>query len=247
MKKFYEDIPIFRAIAALFVVAVHTTASVAYSFSNKEFTHELLGYLNQIERLGTPVFAVISAFLLMSSVLNRGFSTKYFFKSRFVKIFIPYVIWTILYLIFRYFYLDNLNPDTSFIDYLIFGNAYHHLYFIVVVLQFYLVFPLLQYLRKGPLLIIVYVLSCLLHYYWITSGNIDFSNALIYKFVNSRLFIFNWISFFVLGLVYVNYYEEIKSVINKYKSAFIVAIILLLLDMLFTIDTKHIYTSTNIK
>src|SRR5699024_8928495 len=248
MKKFYEDIPIFRAVAALLVVAVHVTASTAYSYSNKVFTHELLGYINQIGRLGTPVFAVISAFLLMSSVINRGFSIKYFFKSRFTKIFIPYVIWTFVYLIFRYYYLDNFNSDTPFINYFVFGNASTHLYFIVVVLQFYLVFPLLQYLRKGPLLLMVYVISCIVNYFWVITGNVELSSAFITKFLNSRLFILNWISYFMLGIVYVNYYKEIQAIIYKYKSIFVIAITVLFLDLILSIDLKNFYNSTeNIK
>src|SRR5699024_12594453 len=116
--KYYGEIPIIRSFAAMLVVLVHVSANIYYN--NGEFTNELLGYINQIGRLGTPVFAVISAFLLMSSVINRGFSIKYFFKSRFTKIFIPYVIWTFVYLIFSYYYIEYINSDIPFIYYFVF-------------------------------------------------------------------------------------------------------------------------------
>ncbi|WP_235195171.1 hypothetical protein [Exiguobacterium oxidotolerans] len=66
--KYYEEIPIIRSIAAILVVSVHVTAGIYYS--NQVFSNEFIGYINQIARLGTPVFAVFSAFLLTSSVLN---------------------------------------------------------------------------------------------------------------------------------------------------------------------------------
>ncbi|WQL32859.1 acyltransferase family protein [Mammaliicoccus sciuri] len=103
--KYYKEIPVIRAIAAIMIVIVHLTAN-SYHRDNI-FANDWLGYLNQISRLGTPIFAIISAFLLTASVLNRGFDLKYFVKSRFSKIFIPYLIWTSFYLSYRYFYLHN--------------------------------------------------------------------------------------------------------------------------------------------
>lgn len=67
----------------MLVVAIHTVNSIA--LSGGTFTSDGLGYINQIARLGTPVFAVISAFLLTISVVNRGFSLNYFIKSSLAK------------------------------------------------------------------------------------------------------------------------------------------------------------------
>lgn len=81
--KYYKEIPVIRAIAAIMIVIVHLTAN-SYHRDNI-FANDWLGYLNQISRLGTPIFAIISAFLLTASVLNRGFDLKYFVKSSFLK------------------------------------------------------------------------------------------------------------------------------------------------------------------
>ncbi|RIO36397.1 acyltransferase family protein, partial [Staphylococcus saprophyticus] len=105
--KYYDEVPIIRSVAAMLVVAIHTVNSIA--LSGGTFTSDGLGYVNQIARLGTPIFAVISAFLLTISVVNKGFNLDYFVKSRFSKIFIPYIIWTVFYLLYRAFYLHNLE------------------------------------------------------------------------------------------------------------------------------------------
>nr|WP_251132618.1 acyltransferase family protein [Exiguobacterium sp. s80] len=144
--KYYEEIPIIRSIAAILVVSVHVTAGIYYS--NQVFSNEFIGYINQIARLGTPVFAVVSAFLLTSSVLRRGFNFHYFFKSRFTKIFLPYIIWSSIYLIYRGSIEHSLNKDLSIVSYFVYGNANFHLYFILTVIQFYFLFPILQKLKK---------------------------------------------------------------------------------------------------
>ncbi len=79
-KNFFDEIPFVRAIACLLVVMIHTTAR-AYMPEKSHFFNEISLYLNQVSRLGTPIFAVISAFLLTSSVINRGFYLKKFMTS----------------------------------------------------------------------------------------------------------------------------------------------------------------------
>jgi len=81
--KYYDEVPIIRSVAAMLVVAIHTVNSIA--LSGGTFTSDGLGYVNQIARLGTPIFAVISAFLLTISVVNKGFNLDYFVNHVLVK------------------------------------------------------------------------------------------------------------------------------------------------------------------
>lgn len=144
--KYYEEIPVIRSIAAILVVAVHLIAGL-YS-PGGVFSNVHIGYIDQLARLGTPIFAVISAFLLMSSVLRRGFDLSYFVKSRFTKIFIPYIFWSSVYLLYRSFVEESLIPGLPVSSYFLHGTANFHLYFILTVLQFYVLFPLLSRLKK---------------------------------------------------------------------------------------------------
>ncbi|NWN86776.1 MAG: acyltransferase family protein [Staphylococcus sp.] len=88
--KYYEELPIIRAIATMLVLCIHLTAQL-YN-ANGVIVDPILAYFNQISRLGTPIFAVISPFLLTSSTLKRKFDLSYFAKSRFTKILIPYIL-----------------------------------------------------------------------------------------------------------------------------------------------------------
>lgn len=239
--KYYGEIPIIRAIAAIMVVTVHLTAN-SYHYNNV-FTNEWIGYLNQLCRLGTPIFAIISAFLLTASVINRGFDLKYFVKSRFTKIFIPYLIWTTFYLSYRYFYLHNLNQDISLYTYFMKGNAQYHLYFILTVIQFYIFFPILHRFKKGKPLVGALVLSAIINLWWINKGNIILENKAVEELLNNQSFLLNWIFYFMLGIAYAKYYSEFQDFIFKYKKVLIVCIAIMFVDLIISIDTNNLFTS----
>ncbi|MCD8909546.1 acyltransferase [Staphylococcus pseudoxylosus] len=243
--KYIEEIPIIRSIATLFIVCVHL--SVSYTSNENNYSMTIIaGYLSQIGRLGTPVFAVISAFLLTHSVLKRGFDLNYFIKSRFTKIFVPYIIWTTVYLYYLGVVEVNLDSDKNFIEYYLYGTGNYHLYFILTVLQFYILFPFLQKIKKGSPLLLTYALSTILTLFWQLNYE-HFSNdtPIIGTFVTSRAFIFNWISYFILGIIFAKYYEEINNGIRKYKTLLLPSIIAIFISFLIFIDLNHFVTSSH--
>ncbi|MCE4993610.1 acyltransferase [Staphylococcus xylosus] len=242
--KYYDEIPIIRSVAAMLVVAIHTVNSIA--LSGGTFTSDGLGYINQIARLGTPVFAVISAFLLTISVVNRGFSLNYFIKSRFSKILIPYIIWTIFYLLYRAYFLHNLEDDGKLINYFIFGKANFHLYFILTVIQFYFLFPFVHKFKKGWPILILFGVATIANIVWIMLDPVSLGGGGVERFVNDKLFIMNWISFFILGIVYAKFYNEIKVLIFKYKTLFSIIIAILFIDLLISIDLDNLHSSIHV-
>ncbi|PHK49133.1 acyltransferase [Staphylococcus edaphicus] len=242
--KYYDEVPIIRSVAAMLVVAIHTVNSIA--LSGGTFASDGLGYVNQIARLGTPIFAVISAFLLTISVVNKGFHLDYFVKSRFSKIFIPYIIWTIFYLLYRAYYLHNLEDDGNLLNYFVYGKANFHLYFILTVIQFYVLFPILHKFRKGWPIIGVYILATIANIIWIRMDPISMDSDGIERFVNDKLFIMNWISFFMLGIVYAKFYNEIRILIFKHKAILSIVIGILFIDFLLSIDLNHLQSSITI-
>ncbi|MGO2107648.1 acyltransferase [Staphylococcus equorum] len=245
--KYYEEIPVIRAIATMLVLCIHLTAQL-YN-SNGVITDPILSYFNQIARLGTPIFAVISAFLLTSSTLNRKFSLLYFIKSRFTKIFIPYILWTTLYIVLRYLFTNTYYPPgTPLIKYYILGTAEIHLYFILVVIQFYLLFPFVHKLKKGLPLIAAYIVATIINVIWLNygRGEITFQSDLLNAFVNSKAFILNWLSFFFLGICYTKFYKEINRTILEYKIYFKIIGMILFVDLIISIDITNLYGSSSI-
>ncbi|WP_079478033.1 acyltransferase [Halobacillus salinus] len=217
-QNFFEEIPFVRAIACMLVVLVHTSAR---NYDVDHFISDIGMYFNQIARLGTPIFAVISAFLLTSSVIKRGFSLKKFVTSRAVKILSPYIIWSFVYLAYNKIILGaEVFPNwKQTLDYFLLGDARTHLYFIVTVIHFYILFPFLQLIRNRMALIVLFLLSTVLNYFWLKDMYPDLS--VIFGewtyIITNRSFIFNWISFFMFGMVLAYFWKDVLKLIKKYE------------------------------
>lgn len=140
----FQDLYVMRVVATIAVIMIHSTSLT--------MTQSALGYYgNQLARFSVPMFLILSGFLLFQSDLNSRFlPPAEFYRKRFQKILMPYILWTIFYsLVLHYYFngLQNLNmvlPDL--IRHLLFGNGFTHLYFVVIIIQLYLLYP---FIRKG--------------------------------------------------------------------------------------------------
>src|SRR5699024_1272603 len=173
-KKYFYEIGFIRAIACLCIVMVHVTAGFYYE-NDGTFTW-FNQFFNQISRYGTPAFAIISGFLLYNQAIKKGFTFKYFVQSRFTKVIIPFLIWSIVYLILKWSYgqfeLPNWSSSEEVKDFMYFfftGKSNYHLYFISIVVQFYLIFPLLQLFKSRNSLILITLITFFVNYFFVTN------------------------------------------------------------------------------
>lgn len=138
----FQDLYVLRVIATVAVIAIHTTSQT--------MTQSALGYYgNQLARFAVPMFLILSGFLLFQSDLNSHFLPRaQFYRKRFQKILLPYIIWTIFYSLVLHFYFNGMQnanmilPDL--IRHLLLGNGFSHLYFVVIIIQLYLLYPLIR-------------------------------------------------------------------------------------------------------
>ncbi|MFY0543424.1 acyltransferase [Brevibacillus sp. H7] len=140
-----REFDIMRAFAALSVIAIHVTAGFAQS--------NLLAYLwNQGMRYAVPLFVILSGFLLYFVDLGRPrMSYTGFLQKRCKKILLPYVLWTILYTLYSsrkewsaWLAGDWVSPLSHAVKHLLKGTGYVHLYFLLIILQLYFLYPLLR-------------------------------------------------------------------------------------------------------
>jgi peptidoglycan/LPS O-acetylase OafA/YrhL len=137
-----------RGVAILGVIAVHTSAHFTY-----------VGSLSPVVRANivVDVFAhfAVPLFLLLSGIalgLRYGagalrFSARSFYARRLTKIIPPYVVFSLLYLVL--FAVEYGPPAASWVPLaLLSGSAYYHLWFVALLIQLYLLFPLLRSLTS---------------------------------------------------------------------------------------------------
>ncbi|CAH0345157.1 acyltransferase [Bacillus sp. CECT 9360] len=213
------EIHYLRAVACLFVLLVHVSAA----FSNQQGRfNDFTFFINQISRFGTPLFAVISGFLLFYQVRKKGFNIKKFLSSRVTKIGMPFMFWSIFYLLFM-FVMEDVNPfligENEFLINFAAGESFYHLYFMSLVFQFYLIFLVLQLFRSKISWFLLLILSILANVYFLTGFDPTHFKGLWQFALSKRAFLPNWIFFFVFGGFLAYYWEGLYSFSRKYRKA----------------------------
>lgn len=134
-----------RAFAALSVIAIHVTAGYVATSQ--------LGYVwNQLMRYAVPLFVMLSGFLLFYVDLGRApLSYWQFLRVRFQKIILPYALWTAIYFLYTtrhdwsaWLHHDPMTPLFLFTKQLVTGTGYVHLYFLLIMVQLYILYPFLK-------------------------------------------------------------------------------------------------------
>lgn len=150
----HEDLDWVRTASAVSVVLLHVSSVFVARDSRLTFLGVSPALLcNQITRFAVPVFFLLSGLGLGLS--NRPLKLPGFWLHRLRKIAIPYVLWTLFYLVLEKRSelagmpllpaLGNVGRS------LLTGNAESHLWFLPALVQLYLLYPGLKWLmRRAP-------------------------------------------------------------------------------------------------
>ncbi|MDR7855165.1 acyltransferase [Tissierella sp.] len=184
-----------RAICCILVIMIHVTAEFWTSFTYGSIQYKIIILLNTLSQFAVPCFVFISGFVLYYAYHNKEYKTLDFYKKRMLKILFPYLIWSGIYTFANYFYYNSAINIVSIVKDLILGRASFHLYYMVLIIQFYLVFPL-----------------CLKIYKKINNDVLSMSiffilNAITILYIKMPFkdrFFMNYIIFFGLGIVFAN-------------------------------------------
>lgn len=132
-----------RVLSMFGVILIHVTSTFIYYESHAQ----LLGmnpafFLNQASRFSVPLFLLLSGLSL--GIGQRPVSYPAFLKRRCIRVVLPYVVWTLLYELYNCGFDPRLLHPAQLLGDLFTGQAAPHLYFIPIIFQFYLLYPLLR-------------------------------------------------------------------------------------------------------
>ena len=130
-----------RGISMMGVIGIHIGAEY---LANPSPNIHLVALFDIGTRFAVPIFFFISAFgLFYGQSPSAPFSYRDFLVRRGRAVMIPYLVWSLFYLIHdAYVYGVSFPPLTALPGILFFGNAKYQLYFMVILIWFYLLMPL---------------------------------------------------------------------------------------------------------
>ena len=137
----------------LAVVLIHVSSHALRRLEGED-VHFAVMILNRAAQFAVPAFLFLTALMATRSSLRPGFSALRFYQSKISKVLVPYLIWSLIYGFFRVgtnaVELSDVSSVTLWGNWLLSGDAFYHLYFLVVLLQFYAIFPLVRSFARLP-------------------------------------------------------------------------------------------------
>ena len=139
-----RQVDLVRVVTFAGVIGVH---AVGQTVSPTSYAGNGVGLMLHFTR---EVFMFLTAFVLFHTYYRKDFSITTFWRRRFVAVGVPYVVWSLIYQ--ADYMIDTFHDPWTMLHelgyLLLTGNACYHLYFIVVSLQIYALFPLLVWLVR---------------------------------------------------------------------------------------------------
>jgi peptidoglycan/LPS O-acetylase OafA/YrhL len=139
---YLEMFSLYRVIACLAVLSQHS-----FIWANMSGNFVGTGFITMLH-LSRNSFFFLTGLVVCYSQLTHPRSVWGFWKRRYWEIGIPYLAWTGIYLVFSLITVSaSWNEVGAFLRHSI-PLGYSQLYFVVVIFQFYLVFPVLLTLMR---------------------------------------------------------------------------------------------------
>lgn len=103
----------------------------------------ILGTVFNLVKFSVPAFIFISGLVMVYNYSHK-INPLNFYRKRWKEICIPYLLWSLIY--FTYYHWNSsggVYTGRDLLYNLLTGSASYHLWFVILIMQWYLVFPLL--------------------------------------------------------------------------------------------------------
>ncbi len=197
------ELDILRFASIFGVILIHIIGSSFHFWSEGSPTWFVFLTLDQFFRFSVPLFVFISGYTLYSKY-KQNFKYREFYTRRILRVLPWYFVWSLI--IFLYI---NFTVKPGFINYptwklILLGKVDYHLYFVSMIFQLYLLFPILLWLYKrfrSNFVIVLFVLEVLLYFTFSLDGRKIIQ--LPWRFYEQQQYLFfgTWVFYFVLGFI----------------------------------------------
>ena len=152
-----------RAMAAVAVVMIHVSAATLLSAPAHTRGFQAAGFVNQWSRFALPAFVLITgAGLFYSYGQRQDFSAKRYFVRRLASLGIPYLFWSLVYFgVYRVVEQDFSMLLPRLLLALATASAVYTFYYFIIIVPFYLLFPVIRPLARSRWLGLVALMAVL--------------------------------------------------------------------------------------
>lgn len=144
-----DEIDILRGLTFLAIALQHSLAGYLYAPGLDAVSAWISAFLLILIRYAVPMFITITGLVLLYNHGQGEFDYRRFIQKRLVQAFIPYFVWTIIYYVWSSGPAILASPSAApavIARLTLSGEACYHLWFMVAIIQFYLLFPFLRWL-----------------------------------------------------------------------------------------------------
>ncbi len=236
VKEHLYEVDLMRAFIILGVVCVHVIAfydlfAVPYSIGNGANEAALVAL-----HFTRESFMFITGLVLFITYYRRPFRAVDFWKKRFKLIVVPYIVFTLIYILFTSTYLKSFVWSGPYLAHtliysLLVGHQFY-LYYIVVSMELYIVFPaFIGFMRRterwhwwifGASFVLEIGLMAFNKYY-LQNLNITHLPPVLYALIRYRdRNVITYQFWFVCGAIVASRYQQIKAFILKHARAILI-------------------------
>lgn len=135
-----HELDIVRILTFACVIGVHTISNTNVGSNPVSNAVELLLHFTR------EAFFFLTGFVLMHQYGSRRFDLARFYRRRLLLVGGPYLAWTLIYTFWKPVAAGGSwsRQVHELPGYIVYGSAWYHLYFLLVSLQIYLLFPLIS-------------------------------------------------------------------------------------------------------
>jgi surface polysaccharide O-acyltransferase-like enzyme len=173
--------------------------------------------IREITLFSVPAFLFVSGYFIAyafhPNITKKGYET---IKPRIMNLLIPYLIWSIIIFVFSYILIGDKLNLSEYIVRLVLGRATDPYFYIPIILQLYLLAPILVRLAINNWKRLL-IISIILRIFVVVWNYLSFIPNMKVNSPPSVLFI-GWTIYFILGVLYGYYPERFKLWLSRNKS-----------------------------
>ncbi len=213
MKRKITEISVFEFFLCMFVILIHLLSEGTDTLPKWSFLSVLFSSLTRITTFAVPGFVFTSAVKLFYKYDNiKRFPYFRFLGNRFLKIVVPYIISVLIYYAVYIWVIGIYKFDwDQLLGFLLSGNISAQFYFVILIVQFYLLMPIWSAISKVNskwFAFVVSILACAITVFF----------RMHYPTTESIHKIFpSYMVFWILGMYVAMNYEAFEKLISQSK------------------------------